>query len=209
MRILIVESSTSFDFQDNREGLHGRVPYRLSADRRGCVACALEAALEVAAPKEGGVNGVVLLVSASSVASARGDRMKEALAQRFSDLERQVEAAAVPVHHVFFSGSTPVTPAMVRYGSQHRLSSDVEGGTEKRSLLRRLSSAFLGVLSSAGGPRVEQTHRSALAWHGAQLEGTFRVEEELRTNLWVVLTSNFKEDVEAFEITRYGIRQMD
>ncbi len=180
--------------------------FRLSTDRRGCVACALEAALEVASPEDEEVQGVIVLVSASNVIPVKDGiaGRREAIAQRFRDLERKVQRDAVPVYHVLFSESTPVTPELVKFGGQFSISSGSVGKESERTnngMLQKVSSAFLSVLGKVGGPRVEQTHKSTLVWHGRQLQGTFRVEEDLRTNLWVILTSNFKEDVETFEVT--------
>ncbi len=158
------------------------------------------------------VNGVVVVVSATpalpynanSANSAAGRR--EAIEQRFRNLEDKVRQKAVPIHHVYFSETTPVTSELIKFGGEYAIhsassSQSKDGKVSNVGMLQRISATFLSILSKVGGPRIEQTHKSVLTWHGQQLEGTFRVEEGLRTNLWVVLTTGFKEDVEVFEIT--------
>ncbi len=174
--------------RDNRAGLLGRVPHRLSADRAGCAACAMEKALGMAQSD----GGVVIMVS--------GSPMED---KRLRALIRNVRETATPVFHVAFNADSAAPAGIVRYGRQFL----IPAAGETSSVLRKLSKIFLNILGLVGGPDIWQSHRSAMIWKGREIRGTFRVEESLRANLWIVLTSEFKEDVESFEITSpSGIR---
>ena len=75
-------------------------------------------------------------------------------------------------------------------------------------LLQRLSSTLLLVLNRSGGKKIIQSHSASRRWDGRQIRGTFRVEESLRNNLWLILTGPSKEDVESLNVTSPSGRKL-
>ena len=75
---------------DNREGLLGRVPHRLSAGRNaGCVACGLEAAFDL------DPSGSIVLITASAMENNI----------RMNNILNRVEEDSIPIHHISFEDS--------------------------------------------------------------------------------------------------------
>ena len=183
---------------DNRPGLLGRVPHRLSADRGpGCVVCGLEAALDLD-------YGSIVLVSASGVSRDNLEGRR-----RMRDIRMRVERESIPIHHVSFDDGGDrhddehrIPIELSKYGSRFSLPGEAD------DLLQRLSTTLLVILHRVGGPNLVQSHSSTRRWDGRQIRGTFRVEESLRNNLWLVLTGPSKEDVESLNITSPSGRQL-
>lgn len=178
----------------NKEGLYGRIPYRLSSDLEGCVDCGMDTALKIVNNEQvrrGGAGSAILLVTSSG---NRGSR-------KLTALERRVKKLAVPVYTVLFQDSSVESNVdfsdlrhLTSYGQQFIVSS-------KYNMLQRLSSVFLTVLDRVGGPKVVESYQKYSAWNGRRTSGTFRIDDVVKNNLWIVLTSPFKEDVESFEVT--------
>ncbi len=188
--------------EGNREGLFGRIPYRLSSDREGCAACGLRSALDLL--KGAGGGGVLLALSGSKLQqedkSGRNVRMEQ--------VQERLDANPTPVYHVFFGEEDALSSAVTRYGKSFSVSAT---RMQKDTLLQRLSDVFRSVLGSIGGPRIVNTYQRYVSWNGHQSRGTFRVDDELLRaggDLWIVLTSAQKEDVESFEVTSPSGRRM-
>eukprot|EP00094_Tigriopus_californicus_P008295 TCALIF_07991-PA protein Name:"Similar to Clca2 Calcium-activated chloride channel regulator 2 (Mus musculus)" AED:0.28 eAED:0.30 QI:0/0.16/0/0.42/1/1/7/0/1091 len=71
----------------------------------------------------------------------------------------------------------------------------------KSRFLQRTSLSLVSILNEVGLSNLYVCHERQLIWSGQVVEGTFRVEDELNHNLWIVLTTSFKEDVESFQVT--------
>ena len=181
---------------DNRAGLLGRVPHRLSSDRGpGCVVCGLEAAMDVL-----GEASSIVLVSASGIKGLEAKR-------RMRELRLTIDLEAIPLHLITFDdlddGEEHLPIKLTQYGSRFSLPSASDS-----VLLQRLSTTFIEILRRVGGPEITLTHSREWRWDGRQIRGTFRVEESLRKDLWFVLTGPSKEDVESLNITSPSGRRL-
>lgn len=172
--------------ESNREGLHGRIPYRLLNDREACLQCGIEKAQSLINPEH---LGAIIIVSAEPYMAFD---------------------TAQPIYQVFFDDvqmSNPSSNGLQRMFKVPR----------NTRVLQNLSSIFLSILKLAHGPGIECTYQRFYYFeaniidsndnyeviNGDAIFGTFTVEKELSTDLWVVLTPSpgFEEDIQVFEIT--------
>ena len=168
----------------NREGLHGRIPYRLLNERDACIKCGIEKAQELFNPDH---LGSIITVSNS-----------------YFDLSTETDFTTIPIHQVFFEDNWNIT---------QNLSNNVKFKVPPKKILQNLSGIFLELLKISGGPKIECTHQrfyhfennGNFDYHlvsGNKISGTFSVEKELSTDLWVILTlEGNEEDVQLFKIT--------
>jgi hypothetical protein len=194
--------------QSNREGLHGRIPYRLLNDREACLSCGIKKAKELLGDDESSDQRSIVVVSAN----------------REKIIIKPNNADAIPIHQVFFDEqdlfANNSTQAIVEEIGQEQHPGSVFRVPNTTRLLQSLSAIFLSVLKLANGPHIECTYQRYYHFEpsninndiiedsyevvsGNSLDGTFTVEKELSTDLWVVLTPSpgFEEDIEVFEIT--------
>ena len=199
----------------NREGLHGRIPYRLLNDREACLSCGLEKAKALLNSND---MGAIIVVSALKLPELiLNDSTEEADQNNFP----------VPIHQVFFEDGNrtvaTVTGSTFRNNGGKILKSRKREGAlfkvpKTPRLLQSLSSIFLSVLKVAKGPQIECTYQRFYHFDpntingdednyevvtGNSITGIFTVEKELSTDLWVVLTPSpgMENDIEVFEIT--------
>ncbi len=120
--------------ESNREGLHGRIPYRLLHDGEACLECGLKKASEILSSEKGG--GSIVVVS--------GNRGK------LSDFgAKKLAESGHSIHHVFFEDG---------YDDDARpFESSVYKVSSTPRLLQSLSSVFLSILKKANGPKIECT----------------------------------------------------
>ena len=183
----------------NRQGLHGRIPFRQNEDDRGKVELGIESALSILS-EAGFESSAILLVTGSYL----GQLVNQDIMDKVTE---KVNEESLPVYQVLFNSQSqnfpPKFDALTGYGGKFQLppaeiSSDV---------LQQLSSIFLAILKSSGGPRIECSYKKFFDMdlknfpNEALIEGTFFVEEELSSNLMIVLTSQSQEDAEIFEVT--------
>ena len=123
--------------ESNREGLHGRIPYRLLNDREACLSCGIEKAKELLNPEH---QGSIMIVSAELNHS-----------DLFSD-------EVVPIHQVFFDETLKVYPNVTHRSRQYKNGAVFKVPRTPR-ILQSLSSIFLSLLKLAHGPHIECTYQ--------------------------------------------------
>ena len=181
----------------NRQGLHGRIPFRQLEDESARIELGLESALSLLA-ETGSDSSAVLLVSGTDSAKIQDQNM-------FSKVLSKIDESALPVYHVqFYSESKPVQQSelegLTSFGAKFQVHPSLY-------MLQHLASIFLSVLKSTNGPQIECSYKKSFDMDlknypsDATIEGTFFVEEELNSNLLVVLTTPSQEDAEFFEVT--------
>lgn len=165
----------------NREGLFGKIPFRLLDAEQGCVSCGLEAASEVI----DGSAASILLVSATEEAS---------ISPRIASL---VSERALPVFSVSLGAAACQDVIdLTSFGGSFALPRDFTAS--------ELASAFLSALNVHSAPekRVSKTFEKTFSVSGDDVvSGNLVLDESLNKNAWMVLTSPHKEDVEVFEVT--------
>lgn len=212
--------------QTNKEGLFGRIPYRLSPDQSGCIVCALDLALHLITSgptestidkekknKHGGSsnnnnnnnsNGIVVLISSSSFPGTSNQKIRKT---RVNRVRKLVDLSVVPIYHIYFEGTISATTSrtsglgllpvdFTQFGGRYMVNAH-----HKSKFLQRTSLSLVSILNDVGLSNLYVCHEKQLIWNGQIVEGTFRVEDELNHNLWIVLTTSFKEDVELFQVT--------
>ena len=181
----------------NRQGLHGRIPFRQLEDDSGRIELGLESALDILS-ETGYDSAAILLVSGDEEIVKNSEMLKNKVLNK-------IDENALPVYHVLFnSHQTFAAPhlfeGLTSFGAKFEVK-PVE------TLLQQLISIFLAVLKSSNGPQVECSYKKHFVNDlknyptEASIEGTFFVEEELNSNLLVVLTTPSQEDAELFEVT--------
>ena len=165
--------------QDNKEGLHGRVPGRATSENASCVACGLRLGLELVS-EDPGVMSVVLLVRSD------GDTGEET-----GDLEKKLEMRNVPVYGLVFGQE---------FVSLERRFFVISDGTDQQT---KISDVFLAIsndVTNDNGGYAKFYENKLRTDGGGNIEGKFSVEESLRTDLKVIITTHSKEDIEKFEL---------
>ena len=176
----------------NREGVYGRIPRRiLDHEDEACLECGLGLAAETLAAGGRSSGGSLLLITASK--TRPGD---------FPELVRSLQAGQHQVHMVTFEESTfyearhlpgPFGKTFVVHeNSQHDvLSSSVN-----------ISDIFTAVLRQSAGVQLQKFHHDLkITDESNMVAGNFIVEESLRRNLWVEISSPDQDDIETFELT--------
>ena len=183
----------------NREGLYGRVPFRLLKGQKGCLECGLHMAIKLLDTPRPVSNGAIIVLTGSTGQPSN----------QLAEVALTVEQKALPVYTVAFEHKiNPSVVKLAKYGSnfvvhqgfvlQNLADILLEILNQGRNLDQRLEKAYERRFSldnrrhevaTSGGKR------------GVAISGNFIVEDDLRSNVWVILTSPYKEDVELFEIT--------
>ena len=209
----------------NRQGLHGRIPFRLSGDDSGCIACGLETALNLIDSnknsKAGGDHEIILISAKSydSFLDLNSLRLSRSVSERIQEDVR-------PVHHVFFESTILISDKnstseielfdFCLHGSENVIG-DGSPSTGKK-MHQKMSQVFLQILKKTfHGPSIECTFRKTYNWTPYHVDneddvihlpvgqdvikGTFVVEQTVSTNLLVILTTNLQKDIMMFELT--------
>jgi hypothetical protein len=181
--------------KSNRYGLFGKIPFRLLEDQTGCVECGLKIASKILTLTDEARNikkplvkrGSIVLITASS---AEGDNS-------LLEVKKMVEKEFIPIYNVAFKAECNEITQLAKFGGNY-----VAQPKSKR-LLQTMADIFIGILNQEIEEyQIKKTFDRDYVWQNDQLiEGNFIVEENLNRNLWMILTSPFKEDVELFEVT--------
>jgi len=178
---------------DKREGLFGRIPFQLLNDPVGCAECGLDLAADLLLQRdESGTipEGQIIVIT---------DSKKVSLAKRMESVRRKLtEENEVPVFSVSFEPQSQEIIDLTIFGASY----EVQKST--MTLMQTLNEIFINILGKKSNiaKSFEEYFDLNAEQNGTlvnQFDGTFVVEDELRRNLWVVLTSPMK-DVELFEI---------
>ena len=179
--------------EDKREGLFGRIPFQLLNDDEGCIECGLQLAADLLLQtgNQGSLpEGSLILVTATEKVAT-----KEAMDKV---RRRLVEDRSVPIFNVAFSELCSDVTELAVHGANYNVPKT------SSNTLQSVSDIFLNILSQDRNIEKSYEEYFLLNSNGngssTQIGGTFVVEEDLRTNLWIILTSPMK-DVELFEVT--------
>lgn len=190
--------------ETNRQGLHGRVPFRQLEDETGRLELGLEAALESLAETGTDSSSILVLTGPESLANIGSNTI-------MGKVRGQIYAEAIPVYQVIFETSDRTRSAkrsgqlkdLTKFGGKYV----VTPGGSKSTKLQHLSGIFIAFLKASSGPQIECTYKKVfekdLKRYPSEntIDGTFFVEEEMNSNLLVMLTTPSQEDAETFEVT--------
>ena len=185
----------------NREGLYGRVPFRLLRGQQGCLDCGLKMAIDMLEKPRSISNGNIIVLTATQGSQST----------QFEGLKARIEARAWPLYLVAFEPHLhPAVVQLSAYGGAFSVNQD-------GFLQQNLADAFTSILNKGRdlNMRIEKSYyksfnldsnqgqevATSAGKRGIAISGNFIVEDNLRSNVWVILTSPYKEDVELFEIT--------
>ena len=177
--------------EGNREGLYGKIPFRLVEAETGCIECGIATATDLLSSRPG--NGAIILVTATEV-----KQMDAKKAKTVEELLPEIETNSVPLYNLAFGEVCSDIIPLTLYGATYQLAQD------ESKLLQNMADVFLSILNKHSAPKthIKKTYEKRYyATSEKILNGNFVVEESLNNNLWMVLTSPFKEDVELFEVT--------
>ena len=190
----------------NREGLYGRVPFRLLKGQQGCLECGLRMAIKLLDTPRQVSNGAIIVLT--------GTTQQQQHSTVLTEMASIIEQRALPVYMVAFDYQISHNFAkLAKYGSnfviqkgyilQNIADTLMEILNQGRDLDQRLVKAYERRFSLDNN-RNHRHHEIALTSggkRGVAISGNFVVENDLRSNVWIILTSPYKEDVELFEIT--------
>ncbi len=166
---------------ENREGLHGRIPRKPLEDELACVYCAMNLSLKTL----GQAGGEVILLTGSPRRPQLLDR-----------LVGQIERDSVRVFPVILPGTAH--PDINQLAKNGRVYAVPEDGGEMNSL-EYLTEVMLDVLNTAGGVRTHKLHSSRHS--SREFAGTFTLHPSLRSRMSVTLSVQDENSVEFFEVT--------
>ena len=175
---------------DNREGVYGRIPRRILEDDAACLECAIRLASRTLALGGRASGGSILLITATKTRPAD-----------FSALVQTIEEESHQLQMITFEESTfyDVRHLPGQFGKTfivHENSHDV------LSSAVNISDIFTSVLRQAADIQLQKFHHDLKMTDDSNMvAGNFIVEESLRNNLWVEISSPEQDDIERFELT--------
>ena len=185
----------------NRAGLFGRVPFKLQPDTEVCMTCVLQLIEEMVSTRssDGSASSPHVVIISSSSSNTEDANFKQSNElKHFKDL---VELRMIPIYNIVFDQELgEELRELSNYGQSH-----VVPRTKTESLLQNLADIFISILHVSNGSGIRKSYERFFFWEArqgeTQISGNFVVEEDLRNNLWMILTTPFKEDVDYFEVT--------
>ena len=168
----------------NKEGLHGRVPGRATPRNSSCLSCGLSAALDLASADPGVVTVVI---------AVRGDG--SAGEPEAAAVERKLAARNVPIYGLVLGDEF--------VNHKEKLEREfwvVSDGSDQQAQLSDVLLAVRNDVTLDDGGYAKFYENKLRTDGGGNIEGKFSVEESLRTDLKVILTTHSKEDIEKFEL---------
>ena len=171
---------------ENREGVYGRIPRRHLEEDTACLECAISLASQTLA---GHTSGSLLLITATSAQPSGYDH-----------LVASIRAAGNQVHTIAFEKS-------VFYEARHlgqfgKTFIVHENNHDVMASAVNISDIFTSILGHAGGLQLQKFHQEhKISDDVNMVSGNFVVEESLRKNLWVQISSPDQDDIEFFELT--------
>ncbi len=167
----------------NRHGIFGKIPFKLLEDDVGCAGCGLRDAIKLASNDD----STIILMTAS-------DDLKD---KEVLELKDKVEEKALPIYSVTFDGLCKEVDVLTKFGGSFSVSLD------RPDIVQSLADIFIAIINTGGNTRmIKKSYEHRYNLNGGQaIAGNFVVEENLDRDLWLILTSRFKEDVETFEVT--------
>jgi len=181
----------------NRAGIHGKIPGRVGPKTAApCLACGLQLARQLAGTGPPDREAVIILAMTGEAPDIGGS-------QNTSSSQLPVPSnASVPVHVLTYSSSTRLP---LDFADQ------VLVIDEKEDSVDDIGNLFTSLLhrNSVPGPatKLQFYHTRVRLGAGERSGGKFVVEDALRRDLYIVASTQHKEDVENFELTSPSGRQ--
>ena len=172
----------------NREGVHGRVPGRPSTASASCPACGLKTAASLVSSELGTATTVILVTGTPAVAT-----------EDLTSAVTALEAMNVPLFTISIGDSGLHQALGQLLAPGHLTVLQDEESTHLTQLCDALAMVAAGV-SNSEDSALKFLHSEIEGRPGQQLAGKFTVEESLRRDMRVILTTRLKEDVEAFSL---------
>ena len=180
----------------NRHGLFGKIPFRLLEDGEGCIDCGLKIghkllnlphAAESQAENASGRSGSIVLVTATEVVRPGS----------LNELRKEVNSDALPIFTIGYRTICDDVNELTKFGGNFVANADSD------KLLQNVADIFLAIINKISvRTNIKKSYEQDYVWTGEGIiSGNFEVEENRNKNLWMILTSPFKEDVELFEVT--------
>ena len=170
--------------ESNKEGLFGRVPGRSTLDNGSCYTCAMDIALDL-------VSGDVNIKTVFVVVRGDGTENEEMV-----NIEKVVERKNIPVYGLIV-GDEFVNKKEKIERKFFVISDGTDQQTEISDVLLAIGNDVNDDLNDGYAKFYENKLRSD---GGGNIEGKFSVEESLRSQMKVIITTHNKEDIEKFEL---------
>ena len=173
---------------DNREGLHGRIPRKVILDEdNACTYCALNISLKSLENFMGKLEtGTLILVSGTSSRPIHLDKILT-----------QVRQVPLQVFPILYPAS--VEADLVHLATYGKVYSIPEGEESSVTPLNYLSEVLLDVLHLAEGLRIQKIHETKHLSY--EFAGTFTMEQDILHKMHVTLSVDDENKVEFFEVT--------
>ena len=173
---------------DNREGMFGRVPRRILEEGEACLDCAINLAdktLELG----GHTGGTILLITAT--------RTRPRL---YDDMVQLIKNGQHHLHTITFADSGFYEARdLSQFGSIFVVP---ENNLDVLSTSLNVSDIFTSIMRHGAGMKIHKFHHQiTITDNSSQVVGNFVVEESLRKNLWIEISSAEQDDIEYFELT--------
>ena len=173
---------------DNREGVYGRIPRRILEDDDSCLECAIDLARVSLTLGGRQTGGRILLITATKTRPSE-----------FTELVQSIQEGGHYVQMITFEESTFYD---VRHMGQFGKTFIVhENSHDVLSSAINISDIFTSVLRHSADIQIQKFHHDLKITDDSNMvSGNFIVEESLRKNLWVEISSPEQDDIEYFEL---------
>ena len=175
--------------EENRDGLHGRIPRKVLADDLSCVYCALNASFKILLEDQDDLDtipGTVIIITG-----------EEREPQSFENLIETAKRNKIQIFPVSYPGTA--------FSGLSRLASDtgrlytVPEGKKFTEPTSYLTEVITDILRISENLDIQKVHDISGLSHS--FAGTFFLEESMTSDLSVTLNIDDEEKVEYFEIT--------
>ena len=173
---------------ENREGVYGRIPRRHLEDDATCLDCAIRLATRTLS-KGGRVGGRLVLITATKTRPNAFNQLLQSIGEGSHQVQMITfeESTFYDVRHMGQFGRTFIL---------HENSHDV------LTSAINISDIFTSVLRESADIQMQKFHHELKMTDDSNtVSGNFVVEESLRRNLWVEISSPEQDDIEYFELT--------
>ena len=173
---------------ENREGVYGRIPRRHLEDDATCLDCAIRLATRTLS-KGGRGGGRIVLITATKTRPNAFNQLLQSIGEGSHQVQMITfeESTFYDVRHMGQFGKTFI----VHENSHDVLTSAIN-----------ISDIFTSVLRESADIQMQKFHHELKMTDDSNtVSGNFVVEESLRRNLWVEISSPEQDDIEYFELT--------
>eukprot|EP00090_Calanus_glacialis_P035817 TRINITY_DN6109_c0_g1_i2.p1 TRINITY_DN6109_c0_g1~~TRINITY_DN6109_c0_g1_i2.p1 ORF type:complete len:1093 (+),score=204.46 TRINITY_DN6109_c0_g1_i2:1-3279(+) len=166
----------------NKKGLHGRIPAKASSENSSCHSCGIKRALGLVSESSADLTVIVLVKASDS-----SDDVSE-------DIGEATEHKAVSIYGLLVGeSSVKDTEKMKIYSiSDYTANQQTQFSDALQAVANDISGDEKGYLKFYENEMRNVTNRI--------IQGKFTVEESVRSNMKVILNTKFKENIEHFEL---------